>query len=273
MSAAATGSTGTEERDGERVFVKRHPSPPHRLLEFEAAGLRALADAGARVPRVLHLGGTELVTTLVPGAGSGRPAAEGDLGRELAALHLTTRPAAPAEGDDAGVTGYGAVDGDPAGWLGACPIDVTPRLSLAESLLGDRVLPLVRRTVDAGVIDPVASSLADRLEAKHLGPSEPPTVVHGDLWAGNRVVDGQGRSWLIDPSAHYGHREEDLAMMHLFGGFARQEFAAYQEDFPLAEGWRERLGTFQLVPLLVHALLFGGRYGDRAVQELRRAVG
>ncbi|QRO87444.1 fructosamine kinase family protein [Kytococcus sedentarius] len=272
MSAAATGSTGTEERDGERVFVKRHPSPPHRLLEFEAVGLRALADAGARVPRVLHLGGTELVTTLVPGAGSGRPA-EGDFGRELAALHRTTRPAAPAVGDDAGVTGYGAVDGDPAGWIGACPIDVTPRLSLAESLLGDRVLPLVRRTVDAGVIDPVASSLADRLEAKHLGPSEPPTVVHGDLWAGNRVVDGQGRSWLIDPSAHYGHREEDIAMMHLFGGFARQEFAAYQEDFPLAEGWRERLGTFQLVPLLVHALLFGGRYGDRAVQELRRAVG
>lgn len=273
MSAAATGSTGAEERDGERVFVKRHPSPPHRLLEFEAVGLRALADAGARVPRVLHLGGTELVTTLVPGAGSGRPAAEGDFGSELAALHRTTRPAAPAVVDDAGVTGYGAVDGDPAGWLGACEIDLTPCATWAESLLERRVLPLARRAVDEGALDPAAVKLAGRLGPEHLGPEEPPTLVHGDLWAGNRVVDGQGRSWLIDPSAHFGHREEDIAMMHLFGGFARQEFAAYQEDFPLAEGWRERLGTFQLVPLLVHALLFGGRYGDRAVQELRRAVG
>ena len=273
MSAAATGSTGTEERDGERVFVKRHPSPPHRLLEFEAVGLQALADAGARVPRVLHLGGTELVTTLVPGAGSGRPAAEGDFGRELAALHRTTRPAAPAEGDDAGVTGYGAVDGDPAGWLGACEIDLTPCATWAESLLERRVLPLARRAVDEGALDPAAVELAGRLGPEHLGPEEPPTLVHGDLWAGNRVVDHAGRSWLIDPSAQYGHREQDLAMMHLFGGFSEAELGAYCEAYPPAQGWRSRIGTYQLVPLLVHAILFGGGYGQQTMTVLRRAVG
>lgn len=272
MSAAATGSTGAEERDGERVFVKRHPSPPHRLLEFEAVGLRALADAGARVPRVLHLGGTELVTTLVPGAGSGRPAAEGDFGRELAALHRTTRPAAPAVVDDAGVTGYGAVDGDPAGWLGACEIDLTPCATWAESLLERRVLPLARRAVDEGALDPAAVELAGRLGPEHLGPEEPPTLVHGDLWAGNRVVDRAGRSWLIDPSAQYGHREQDLAMMQLFGGFSKAELGAYCEAYPPAQGWRSRIGTYQLVPLLVHVILFGGGYGQQTMTVLRRVV-
>lgn len=279
MSAPDTGTTGIEERDGRRVFVKDHPDPPPRLLEFEAVGLRALVAAGARVPQVLALRETELVTTVVgdeeaagaaasatPSDAAGRAGGDGRdpgaFGRELAALHRTTNPAGS----------YGALDGNPAGWLGACPIDLTPRSTLADSLLGDRVLPLVRRAVDAGVLDPAAARLADRLDADHLGPAEPPTLVHGDLWAGNRMVDAAGRSWLIDPSAHHGHREEDLAMMQLFGGFTPAELAAYDETFPLAEGWRDRVGTFQLVPLLVHALLFGGGYGAQTLEALRRVA-
>ena len=105
-----------------------------------------------------------------------------------------------------------------------------------------------------------------------LGPAEPSSLLHGDLWAGNRLVDAAGRSWLIDPSAHRGHREADLAMMRLFGGFGEEAFAAYDEAFPLAEDWRERVLPCQAVPLLVHAVLFGGGYGRQAAAALQAAV-
>ncbi|MEZ5139333.1 MAG: fructosamine kinase family protein [Acidimicrobiales bacterium] len=93
--------------------------------------------------------------------------------------------------------------------------------------------------------------------------------MHGDLWAGNRLVDRAGRSWLIDPAAHGGHREFDLAMMRLFGGFEEACFAAYDEARPLAEGWRERVPLHQLAPLIVHAVKFGGGYRAAAAAALR----
>ncbi|WP_462418905.1 fructosamine kinase family protein [Kytococcus sp. Marseille-QA3725] len=288
----STGTTGIEERDGQRVFVKRHDDPPHRLLEFEAVGLRALRGAGARVPEVLETAPTRLVTQLVPGPAASRtPAQEEQFGRELAALHRTTRPASDGGGEGVatvrdsarpggstdgvtveGISGYGAIDGHPVGWLGACDIDLTPCDTWAESLIEKRVVPLARQAAGAGALDPAGIDLAERLTADALGPAEPPTLVHGDLWAGNRMVDDAGCSWLIDPSAQYGHREQDLAMMQLFGGFTERELAAYCEAFPPTDGWRERIGTHQLVPLLVHAILFGGGYGSQAMTVLRRAV-
>ena len=100
------------------------------------------------------------------------------------------------------------------------------------------------------------------------GPAEPPARLHGDLWAGNRLVDGRGRSWLIDPAAHGGHREFDLAMMRLFGGFDSECFAAYEEVGPLAPGWEERVPLHQLAPLAVHAIKFGGSYVRATVDAL-----
>ena len=92
--------------------------------------------------------------------------------------------------------------------------------------------------------------------------------LHGDLWAGNRVVDETGQSWLIDPAAHGGHREFDLAMMRLFGGFGPNCFAAYHEVAPLATGWQERVELHQLAPLIVHAVKFGGSYPYAAAQAI-----
>jgi len=97
---------------------------------------------------------------------------------------------------------------------------------------------------------------------------EPASLLHGDLWAGNRVVDVDGSSWLIDPAAHGGHREFDLAMMQLFGGYGEACFSAYNETFALQHGWQSRIALHQLAPLIVHAIKFGGSYGAATERAL-----
>lgn len=101
-----------------------------------------------------------------------------------------------------------------------------------------------------------------------LGLPEAPARLHGDLWAGNRLVDVNGNNWLIDPACFGGHREFDLAMMRLFGGFGDDAFAAYDEAFPLADGWRDRIALHQIAPLVVHAIKFGGGYVSAVAEAL-----
>ena len=129
------------------------------------------------------------------------------------------------------------------------------------------------RAADALAASTIADleRLAERLD--HFGAAdEAPARLHGDLWAGNRLVDRRGTSWLIDPAAHGGHREFDLAMMRLFGGFGPACFAAYQEVFPLAAGWEDRVPLHQIAPLVVHAIKFGGGYGPAATAAIERYV-
>jgi fructosamine-3-kinase len=108
----------------------------------------------------------------------------------------------------------------------------------------------------------------DRLE--ELLPPGGPALVHGDLWWGNVLFGTDHRSWLIDPSVHGGHPEEDLAMLALFGPVPRRALGAYLEVHPLSSGWEERITLFQLYPLLVHSVLFGGSYPARAAAVARR---
>jgi fructosamine-3-kinase len=105
------------------------------------------------------------------------------------------------------------------------------------------------------------------------GPAEPPARLHGDLWGGNAMTDAEGRPVLIDPAAYGGHREVDLAMMRLFGGFGAGAFAAYAEADPLAGGHQDRVELYQLYPVLVHVVLFGGGYAGSAERILRRYAG
>jgi fructosamine-3-kinase len=113
--------------------------------------------------------------------------------------------------------------------------------------------------------------LASKL-AQLVGPAEPPARLHGDLWGGNLHIDADGAPCLIDPAAYGGHREVDLAMMRLFGGFGESVFRAYEEVWPLGPGHAERIALYQLYPLLVHVNLFGGSYVESVERSLARYV-
>jgi fructosamine-3-kinase len=128
-----------------------------------------------------------------------------------------------------------------------------------------RVLPYLKQAVDLGTATPQEANEIESCCARLPASDEPAARIHGDLWSGNLLWAADGRCWLIDPAAHGGHRETDLAMLALFGvPHLDRIIAAYDEAWPLADGWRERIGIHQLNPLLVHAVLFGGGYAGRA---------
>ncbi|GAC57908.1 hypothetical protein GOHSU_27_00440 [Gordonia hirsuta DSM 44140 = NBRC 16056] len=253
------------------LFLKYAPDPAPDLFTREAAGLQILRAhrGGLGVPEVLRQSDSGLVLEWIS-AGPPGPATDTDFGRELAGLHAVTHPT------------FGAIDGAPTGYLGSVPIDLRPTEDWPEFFFTRRVVPLIGRAIAAGELPGRARTLAERLAPRAgelCGPPEPPALVHGDLWAGNRMIGragaqdapadrATGHNWLIDPAAHWAHREIDLAMMTLFGGFGEDCFAAYDEAFPLSAGWRDRLRWYQLPPLLVHALLFGGGYGAAALRVL-----
>jgi fructosamine-3-kinase len=257
--------------DGARVFVKTSGDPAAAgSFAAEAAGLRWLAQAGAlAVPEVLAVADPPdpsaprflALAWVDAGAGGAGPAADEALGRGLAALHAAGAP---------------AFGGGPAG----ATLRIGP-LALPNATADDwpsfyaarRLEPLARLARDRGALPADAPALLDRLIARLpvlAGPPEPPARVHGDLWSGNVLVDRERRPWLIDPAAHGGHRELDLAMLRLFGGPSARCFAAYEEVAPLAPGAAERVALWQLAPLLLHAALFGPSWGARATEVLRR---
>jgi fructosamine-3-kinase len=243
------------------LFAKTHPDPKPSMFEREAAGLRALRAAGAvAVPEVVRETPSGLVLEWID-VGRRTPDADGAFGAELAALHRVTGPH------------FGGVDGAPGGYLGSQPVDLAPTERWPEFFVDRRVRPLTRRAVELGRLDPAALELVEQVAGRAdelCGPAEPPALLHGDLWAGNRLVDVNEVNWIVDPAVYWAHREVDLAMMQLFGGFGASTFETYDEAFPLAPGSRDRVGWYQLPPLLVHAILFGGSYGPAALDVLRR---
>ncbi len=236
--------------DDELVFAKTHLRPPPDFFSTEALGLERLRDAQAvPVPKVLAVSDDPplLVLEWVQESTSARPD-DAEFGRALAKLH------------QAGVDSFGRQDRRSTGSRG---LPNEPRETWAEFYATQRLLPLVELAAAQVVLGrstlSAIESIAGRLDELG-GPVEPPARLHGDLWGGNRIVDTSGVSWLIDPAFHGGHREFDLAMMRLFGGFGPECFAAYDEVAPLASGADERVPLHQLAPLVVHAIKFGGSY-------------
>jgi fructosamine-3-kinase len=214
----------------------------------EADGLRRLGDVpGAPpVPELVHVDPDLLVTVWVTQAARTLRHEE-SLGRALAALHNAPFP----------------LWGGGSSWIGACPVDPSPWPD-ATAFYGARLGELAARCGLEDAVGPVVSRLG------HLLPPGGPALLHGDLWWGNVLFGDDGRSWVIDPSVHGGHPEEDLAMLALFGALPDRLLGAYDEVYSLSPGWEDRIALFQLYPLLVHAVLFGGGYRAQAEAVARR---
>jgi fructosamine-3-kinase len=249
--------------DGRKAFVKTHPRALPRMFECEAYGLCWLAEAGAlRTPEVLAFSDEAPAFLALEWIEPGAPAADHDehLGRGLAALHRYGAPRFGLDHDN-----YIATLPQP---------NAKARAESWPSFYAERRLePQFARAVDAGLFGKAARAqftmLLARLPAL-CGPGEPPSRLHGDLWSGNAITDERGAPVLIDPAVYAGHREIDLAMMQLFGGFGPRCFSAYDEVYPRAPGHEARVDVYQLYPLLVHVNLFGGSYVARVERILAR---
>ena len=233
--------------DGRTVFVKSHANAPAGMFAAEAHGLDWLRAGPLRVPRVLEATDDHLVLEWLELSGRADAAA---LGRGLAALH---RVGAPSFGLDR------------ANFLATLPQDNTPEADWPAFYVERRLRPLCTRA--ALGVDRELDALRARTDV--FGPPEPPARLHGDLWWGN-VGAVAGEPVIFDPAVYGGHREIDLAMLALFGGLPDALVRAYEEIYPLADGWRERITLHQLYPLAAHACLFGSGYGAQFTRALRR---
>ena len=269
-----------------RTFSKRGSAHGPEFFRHEAAGLAWLAAApgGPRVVEVVGVDDDEITLEHIP-AGRATPDAALRFGRSLAMMH------------DAGAAAWGA----PAeGWAGPCfignrPQECRPTASWGEFYAEQRVRPFVQIAVDLGVLGGAELAVVERAcdlvasgEFDH--PDDAPARIHGDLWAGNVLwtrarADGRAAAGgstaqadveveavLIDPAAHGGHRETDLAMLALFGApHLDKILRGYDQAHPLRPGWRDRVPLHQLHPLATHSAGHGAGYAV-ALADAARAV-
>lgn len=246
--------------DGREVFIKVADVPLGALLPTEARGLRWLGEAeSAPVPAVLGFDESTLVLSWLEPGRAEKASAE-LFGRDLAALHAT------------GADRFGAPW---QGFIASLPLDNTAGDEWPSWYARRRLAPFLHHAVDAGALSQRDTRLIETVMARIAdlaGPREPPARIHGDCWSGN-VLWSRGRGWLVDPAAHGGHRETDLAMLALFGApHLDRILGAYGEAFPLADGWQRRIPLHQLHPLLVHVCLFGEGYRAATLNAARAAL-
>jgi fructosamine-3-kinase len=264
--------------DGASIFMKTWPdqssntSPartiptaPAGFFEAEAAGLDWLRVAGgAPIPEII-IASPQLVALEWLDEGTPTPERARAFGAALATTHR------------AGADSFGA--GWP-GYIGSLPLDNTASAGPWSAWFAERRLrPYLTMSSDRGALLAADVAAVDRVIenlSRYAGraDSEPPSRIHGDLWPGNLFWSEAGPVYLIDPAAHGGHRETDLAQLALFGGapYLSEIFAGYQAVWPLSDGWRERIPLHQLHLLLVHTAMFGTGFRDAVISAIRATV-
>ncbi len=248
--------------DGRKWFVKTNPSAlAAEMFRTEAQGLALLgASQSIRTPKVFGHGSAGghafLVLEFIPPGYKNRLFWE-TFGRALANLHGNTSAQFGFAHDN---------------FIGSLPQSNTRHASWPSFYAEERLWPQLLLACEQGYLDKTAEQQLDHL-CRNLGwlcPEEPPALTHGDLWSGNFLCDADGQPVLVDPAAAFAHREMDLAMSRLFGGFDEAFYRAYEENWPLEPGFDKRLEIYQLYYLLVHVNLFGGAYVQSVLDILKR---
>ena len=253
--------------DGNRLFMKSNSLRSYDNFSSEADGLAAMRETGTvRVPEVLGIGTDPegisfLLLEYIESEKTSRRYWE-ELGRSLAEMHRAPSAGSPAFGWKKN------------NYIGAGHQVNTWHDSWISFFRDCRLAPQFRdadRYFDAGDRQR-ADFLMSHLDSFLIEPDKP-SLVHGDLWAGNVMAGKGGTAWLIDPAVYYGHPEVDLAMSELFGGFAPDFYGAYREVYPPEPGYRERRDLYNLYQLLNHLNMFGASYLSSVRQILRRYAG
>ncbi len=233
-------------------FLKLNAIEKKEMFEKEMGGLIALASANhtLHIPKPILCGVTGSHTFLIMEwleKGNAGKDFWKKFGEGLAQLHRNNANC------------FGWNEDNYIGNLNQCNSE---NESWAEFYAALRILPLFRRAYDNELCAANDVKNAESLCEKfiYLFPAEPPALLHGDLWGGNFMIAKNGLPAVFDPAVYYGHREMDIGMTKLFGGFDLSFYDYYNESFPLEKGWRERIALCKLYPLLVHLILFGGHY-------------
>jgi len=232
----------------ESFFIKTNSASKYPdMFSLEAKGLKSLGEIA---PPVLATGTFEnLGYLLLPWINSGinDKNAQENLGRQLAGLHRKRSSTFGLDHDN---------------YIGKLPQLNTPTQNWSDFYIQNRLNHQLQMVEKSRLADPLLSKKFQLLFNKfdQLFPFEPPAQLHGDLWSGNYIITNNAVPVLIDPSIYFGHREMDIAMTALFGGFETAFYQAYNESFPLQAGWRERLPLWHLYPLLFHLNMFGTSY-------------
>lgn len=255
------GSIAVTERigldDGAQLFLKTWPGgvsaaptagpvpAPPGFFAAEAAGLRWLREAGGVAVPEVYAATDDLVLLEWVEHATPTPAAAERFGRDLARTH------------QAGAPSFG---GPADGYFGSIPMDNTPGDDWPAWFRERRILPFLKLAVDAGALEPADATVVESIHIE--APTEPPARIHGDLWPGNILWGPADTPYLIDPAAHGGHPETDLATLTLFGAAPHYPriIAAYNEIHPLSPDWETRIPLHTLPILLIHAILFGPSY-------------
>jgi len=238
-----------EFSSGAPLFLKTNPHVDRDFFQAEAEGLQSLSNTNTLlVPRIIEQGEFEAQQFLILEYFDEAEERDFDaLGKGLATLHQCTQRDFGWEKDN---------------YIGSLVQANAYLKDWSEFYAEYRILALSRKAFNAGLIDRADLKAIDSFLYRYpeLLPQEKPALVHGDLWSGNVLYTKGGTPALIDPAVYYGHREMDIAMMQLFGGFPSAVFDSYTAHYPLEGDWQSRVKYQQLYPLLVHLVLFGPSY-------------